>query len=454
MSTEWDDLERGLHDLGTDLGDGPLPGPHAARTRARQRTRRQVAGATIGAVAAAAVGAVVLGGLGPLSISQPDPADTPTPTPSGEIIDPNNALTLTVDDLEASSGADEPVGWQEVDPLERFACAPAPGDADTDADKDADMVVERWFQASPDGHLNQIVEISTADEAEQRFNDLTAELRSCVENGGEEFRIDQIWSIDGIGDQAWTATYSAPPRTEEAATIVIVSVVQVGDSVTTVTQGGLAQDFNLRPGDDLPMLAATRLCEASGSRCEFAAEPHRVYPEAQPDLPGWLTVDDVALATGFDFITEGGAVADAGGSWGFACLENNPIDYGARSVEVRSYVDPTFAVEASVYQSTAVFESAQQARDHFDALVADASACDAGSPAEEIAQVSGGGYVGVGWRSTDEEYGTSFVFGAVVNGPFVSIVTFAEDSVFDLYLEPDQVRDLLDRAGQRLDELE
>jgi hypothetical protein len=444
MSTEWGDLERRLRGLGSDIGGAPLPGPDAARHRARQRTRRQVAGAAVG-IAAAALGVIALGGLGPLSISQPEPADTPTPTPSptGDLVEPGGELALTVEDLEASSGADEPVGWrQATNPPKPFACAPTPGDAD--------RVIERWFETPEGGYLHQVIEISTPDRAQQRFDDLTAEITSCVQAGGEEFVLDQVWTIDEIGDRAWIARYWAPPRTEELATLVTISMAQVGDSLTTVSQGGLAMDANGPPDDNVASIAATRLCEATGGQCEFAGQPQRIFPEAQPDVPGWLTVDDVVAATGFDHITEGSGVADAGGDWGFACLTNNPVANGAGSVEVRTYSDPTWQTDAPVSQSIAVFPSDQQAQDHFEALVGDANACDQGDTVEEIGQVSGDGYVGVAWRSTNEEFGTSFVFGVVVNGPAVSFVSFAEDEFLDLHLGADQAAELLDRAGQRL----
>jgi PknH-like extracellular domain len=444
MSTDPMDIRRRLESLGSALGDTQLPGPDAARGRARQRSRRQAGGAVLGAVAAVAVGAIVIGGLPTLDTAPLDPAD-PAETPTSE----SDPLVLTVDDLEASGG--DLVGWTatEPNPEPSFECAPGIGDAD--------HVVQRSFVTSDGSRLDQIVEISTPDRAQARFDDVTESVAACVEAAVEatpdDYDLDQIWEIHGIGEDGWVARYSAPPRVDDGATLVTVSVALVGDTVTTVTQGGWAMDANAPPSDNLVRLAAERLCAASGRTCDGEPEAQRIHPPAVSDLAGWLTVEDVVQSSGIDSITDGGEIVDAEGTYGFACIEVNAAADGATSVERRSYFDPTLETVSVIDQAIAVFPSAAAAEDHFDRVAAEAGACADGPPTTVTGEVSGPGYRGISWRSTDEEFGTAFVFGAVVSGSAVSVLTFAVGSGDDPDLDADQFGSLLSRAGERLAEL-
>src|SRR5690606_36015145 len=106
MSTEHGDIRRRLEDLGAALGDLQLPGPDAARRRARQRSRRQAGGAVLGAVAAVAVGVISVGGLPAANTAPPAPAESPTGEPTIEPSD--ERLVLSVDDVEAGTGDGEP----------------------------------------------------------------------------------------------------------------------------------------------------------------------------------------------------------------------------------------------------------------------------------------------------------------------------------------------------------
>ncbi|MFW6091651.1 MAG: hypothetical protein ACODAF_07200, partial [Actinomycetota bacterium] len=385
MSNEWDDLGRRLDDLSSDLR-GALPGPQAARRRARQRTRRQVAGAGLGAAAAAAVGAIVLGGLGPLSAAPPEPVDTPrpaptttpapspSPTPSGDAEVAEDELTLTVESLEAAS-VFESAGWTaaEAPPGEPFLCAPSPADAD--------RVLERWFEPSYSGYLHQIVEIGTADAARARFDEVIDEVLSCVEERNAENPEDNwlstVWTVGGIGDRTWLGEYAVPPRGSDGQlTIVEISVVLVGDTVTIITQGGsgllLFQTGSLPYG--VAMAAADRLCSWAGRDCTAEPVLQQVYPAVDADAePGWLTIDDVVTAMpSVDTISVVGDVIDVD-DYGHACMAANPVAAGATAVLSRQYYDPADEAlprDVQLFEFIARFDTEGEARGHLEDLAA------------------------------------------------------------------------------------
>lgn len=456
MSTEWGDLERRLRELGSDLGDAPLPGPHSARQRARQRTRRQVAGATLGAVAAAAVGAVVLGGLGPLSLSQPDPADTPTstptPSPTGGVVEPGNELALTIEDLEASSGADEPVGWRSTDgpPGEPFLCAPEPGGAD--------RVIEQWFQPSDEAYLHQIIEISTAEAARARFDSVAEDLPACVEErdaeNPDDNQLSSVWTVDGIGDGAWLAEYFVPPRGPNGELMVVqVSVVLAGDTVTIITQGGPGM-HGIEAGPlpyEIAMAAADRLCSWAGRDCTGDPTPGRVNPPVRTDVePGWLNIDDIVTAMPFfGTISEVGDIFE-GDAYGHVCMEPaNPVAAGAAGVTSRQYTDPLDeALEIQFSEFIAQFDSDQAARAHYEDMLGAMEACGA----NQLGGVNATDFEGLAWRAADEF--VAFHLVAVISGSNVAVVVVGEPSSAQDALPSDQTVGLIDRVGVRLAELD
>lgn len=458
MSTEWNDLEHRLRNLGSDIGGAPLPGPDAARRRARQRTRRQVAGVTLGAVAAAAIGVAVLGGLGPMSISQPEPADTPTPTPSesptGNDSEPGDDLMLTVEDLEASY--DDPelaaqIGWEPADPPdEPFLCAPAPSEAD--------QVVERWFQPSDEAYLHQIVEITTADAAATRFESVVSDVLNCIEERNAENPDDNwlnvVWTVDGIGEALWTADYAVPPRGPDGELMIVqVSVVLAGDAVTIITQGGPGMHGN-DAGPlpfDIAMAAAERLCTSAGRGCIGDPVPQRVHPPVNSDAePGWLTIDDIVTAMPyFETIGEVGAIHDGDG-YGHICMEAaNPVAAGATAVSNRQYTDPLDpTLETDFFEYIARFESDQAARAHYADVISAVEGCGA----QQIGTTAGPGYEGVGWLAEDEF--APFHLGVAVNGSDVAVIVLGRPWSAHTELPPDQTLELLARVGTRLGELE
>jgi hypothetical protein len=459
MSTEWNDLDRRLRDLGSDIGGAPLPGPDAARRRARQRTRRQVAGAAAG-IAAAAFGVIALGGLGPLSISQPEPAETPTPaptpapspSPTGDVIEPGNDLMLTVEDLEATY--DDPelaalIGWEPADPPnEPLLCAPT---ANADA-------ISLWFRTSDGGYLNQFIEISTADAAQARFDSVVDEVLSCIEERNADNPKDNwlnvVWTVDGIGEALWTADYAVPPRGPNGELMIVqVSVVLTGDAVTVITRAGMGMEaHNVGPLPyEIAMVATERLCTSAGRDCIGDPVPQRVHPAVNSDVePGWLTIDDIVTAMPYlGTISEAGDIFD-GDSYGHICLEPaNAVAAGTTTVPRRQYTDPLDeTLEIGFFEYIAQFESDQAALAHYDDVVSAVDACGA----QQIGTIAGSGYEGVGWVAEDEF--APFHLGAVIDGSHVAVIVLGEPSSAHDELPPDQTLELLDRAGARLGELE
>jgi hypothetical protein len=415
-----------------------------------------VAGATLGAVAAAVVGAAVLGGLGPLSISQPEPADTvtptPTPTATEDVVEPDSGLTLTVEDLEASSGADEPVGWQVADgpPDEPFLCAPERGDAD--------RVIEMWFQSSPDGYLHQIIEISTADAAQARFDSVIDGVLSCVEernaDNPDDNRLSAVWTVDGIGDSAWLGEYMVEPRSAAGELMVVqVNVVLAGDTVTIITRGGPSMEGH-NVGSlpyELATAAADRLCAWAGRDCTGEPIPQPVYPAVQSEAePGWLNVDDVVTAMPyFSTISHVGDILQ-GDAYGHICMDAaDPTAAGATAVPRRQYSDPLDdALEIHFFEFIAQFDSGEAARTNFEDLENAVEACGV----EPLGEVDDADYEGAAWRVDDEI--APFHLGAVISGSNVGVLVIGEPASRQDELPSDQTLALLDAAGNRLSELE
>ena len=449
MSTDNGDIHRRLEALGAALGDSRLPGPDAARRRARQRSRRQAGGAVLGAVAAVAVGAIAIGGLPTLDVAPVPPAETPTGEPTTEP-PAGDSLLLTVDDLEASSGADVPVGWTaaEAPAAPSIACAPSADDA-------ADLLLRRSFTTPDDGLLDQFIETWTAEEAQARFNDIITEVVDCVEERNADNPDDNwmnvIWTVDGIGDDTWQADFAVEPRVGEQLTIVTITVIRTGDAITVLTQAGLGMHgHEVGPLPyEVAGVAATRLCAPAGDQCVTDPAPSRIYPplESGDDEPGWLTVNDIASAAPFF-----GGVSTAGevmGAEGIHTCFDDPLAAGAESFVLRSYTDPNdTSAELALYQYVATFGSNEQA----EAYYAGVPKTNADCAVEVIAEANGTGYEGTAWISSDEF--VTFHLGAVINGSAVSFILTTEPPGATGDITPEQMQALLERVGVRLADLQ
>jgi hypothetical protein len=459
MSADFDsDLRRRLESLGSDVGRAGLPGPAAARRRARQRARNQAVGAVLGA--AVVVGGAVIAVAQPTLLTAPDPAtspgetvtSSPAPTPSTSPSSPDQAPTLPtsvllqVSDIEPEG---EPIGWAESAwPVEPWPCAPVAAASD--------HVLKRTFVNPEGGRIEHIVEATASGQATSRFAEVHDALVSCVESGaasGADFRLDEIWAVTGVGDEAVLVRYWAPLREGppgEGQLIVSVSIARSGNAVTTVTRGGFAQDANVPDTSEDAQAAVTRLCPVTGGACVTDPDQQRTYPEPAADLPGWLTVADVAEATGEDRISAAGEVLTDATGFPFVCFQTDPGATGATSVESRTFYDALDPTTISVDEYVARFPSGSAARAYYDTLTAEGDSCSA-EPSlvvQNTGTVAGdGGLAGTTWRSTVAETDSVFVYGVVVSGSAVAYVSTNLDSPAD-----DELATLLRVAGERLGE--
>ncbi|MGH8840858.1 MAG: hypothetical protein ACRDVO_16605 [Jiangellaceae bacterium] len=456
MSADFDsDLRRRLEGLGSDAGRANLPGPAAARQRARRRARNQAVGAVLGA--AVVVGGAVIAVAQPTLLTAPDPAtspgetvtSSPGPTPSPSPSSPDvptlpTSVLLQLSDIEPEG---EPIGWAEW-PGEAWPCTPVAATSD--------RILQRMFVNPEAGRIEHIVEATASGQAPSRFAEIRDDLISCVESGaasGAEFRLDEIWVVTGVGDEAVLLRYWAPLREGppgESQLIVSVSIARSGDAVTTVTRGGFAQDANVPDTSEDAQAAVTRLCAATGGACVTDPDQQRTYPEPAADLPGWLTVADVVEATGEDRISAAGEVLTDATGFPFVCFQTDPGATGATSVESRTFYDALDPTAISVDEYVARFPSGSAARAYYDTLTAEGDSCSA-EPSlvvQNTGAVAGdGGLAGTTWRSTVAETDSVFVYGVVVNGSAVGYVSTNLDSAAD-----DELATLLRLAGERLGE--
>lgn len=134
--------------------------------------------------------------------------------------------------------------------------------------------------------------------------------------------------------------------------------------------------------------------------------------------------------------------------YGFVGLMRDPFADGAESLERRDYSDPEDIGGAQLAQFRATFPDAASARAHYDALAAEAEqATQPGDVVENTGTVSGDGYDGTSWQLTNTEYGTSWLYGAAVSGNVVTAVYYG---LIGDELTPDQMRQLIDLAAQRI----
>ena len=462
MSAEFDsDLRRRLQGLGSEIGPAGLPGPAAARRRARQRARNQAVGAVLGA--AVLVGGAVIAvarptlltapepaGPGDIATSSPAPSPSTSPTPTDGTPDSTlpRSVLLQVSDIEPEE--EEPIGWVESDrPVEPWPCAPvAPA---------TDRVLQRLFVNPAAGRIEHIVEATDEGQAQSRFNEIRDDLVSCVESGaasGADFRLDEIWAVTGVGDQAVLVRYWAPLHEDppgQGQLIVSVSIARSGDAVTTVTRGGFAQDANVPDTSEDAQAAVARLCPVTGGACVTDPDQRRIYPEPASDLPGWLTVADVAEATGadrIDTVTE--VLAGAPGNFGFICFQSDAAAAGATSVESRTFHDALDPAAVGVEEVIAWFPSDTAARDHYAAVSAEGDACTA-EPSLDVQNTGtvdgGGGMTGTTWHATVAESDSAFLYGVVVNGSAVAYVRLDLPSAAD-----EDLARVLTLAGEHLDD--
>ncbi|NED95028.1 hypothetical protein G1H11_06845 [Phytoactinopolyspora alkaliphila] len=473
MSDNFDDrLRNRLDSLNTDLSGVRLDGPAAARRRAAQRTRNQITG-----VALAGVAVIVAGFIGvtqdslfsapepagtetpttvpsPDETADPDQTDDATPPPDGSTV-PESAFLTTEDITPELEAGDEFPEWVEGDAREvPFDCAPAVPDG----------AAYKYFSNSDDGYFLQFIE-ETGDPV-GRFSQLRADMESCIREFEEEAgdsdephtQFSQVWAVDGLGDEAWMAHYWSrldEPIDFANAHLVAVRLVRTGNHITMVIDGGPGQDDNMNMAEERSELAAQRLCDAFGTECVGEVSKRRLDQEPVGDLAGWLTVEDIASIPGYDTVVEGDEpldpTEDGPSGWPLHNLVVDPVAAGASSLLTRAYVPEEPADGPLLHQSIARFPDDAAARAHYDDLVSAADEFEQeGDEVTNTGSVDGDDYSLTTWRSENDEFNTVFVYGAVVQGSEMSVVSTGFSEFEDRDLTPEQLTELLVRAADHL----
>ncbi|NED99523.1 hypothetical protein [Phytoactinopolyspora halotolerans] len=479
------ELQQRLNSLSADTTGTHMPGPHAARRRAAQRTRNQITTGALAGIAVLAIG--VIGITQDQMFTAPEPAeptDTRTPTvspttpdtpdetddatpPDGDPTPPDGGgggddipddAFMTVEDItpDGEEGDVFPE-WTATDARQTpFDCAPvAPDGTDYSA-----------YENDGDGHFLQFIE--ETEDPVARFSQIRADLERCVrdlEQSDEDqyTQISQTWNVSGIGDEAWMANYfdqMEQPDDFFVANLVSVRMMRTGNYVNVVIQGGPGQDDNANMDTEDSALSGERLCAAFGTECVGEVAAEQTDREPIGDIDGWLRVDDVVAATGLEEIVEGTEpleANDGGGppGWALTYLPLDPESAGATFFQRRFYQqsDPTGAVYLSVDQEIAEFPDAETARAHYEDMVAAAESYnDDGRNLENTSSVDEGNRAISTWREEDQEFGITFVFGIALQGTAITVVNHGIDSASDHDVTADQMMDLLTRAADRLSE--
>lgn len=480
MSDSLDDsLSRRLSSLESDLGGVSLPGPAAARRRAAQRTRNQVTGGVLAGVAAVALGVFAVSP--PDFVASPDPAGTPTdsstptttpttPSPEpttpppttpptsdptsdespdgdgedgGEVVIPAAALMLPEDFRNENS-------WTPASsPNDPILCVPEAPGPDARGSARADFTGRDFDIAT------QFIEVAPPGTAADRLDQLRSEAQECLDEAtDDETQLVTIWNVAGAGDETWVMSYITPTTLQEESVLnIIVGLSRTGDVVSMVAEAQPTNEYYGIGDWESAAGAIGRICTAMlGESCADEPQAERIYPEVPGDVDGWLTVDDLA-EVGLGALTDGGDVlddTDEGGpiDYGFVGFNRDPFADGAESLAQRDYTDPQELGGRIVFQRRATFPDAASARAHYDALAAAAEQpTQPGDVVENTGTVSGDGYDGTSWQLTNTEYGTSWLYGAAVSGNVVTAVYYG---LIDDELTPDQMRQLIDLAAQRI----
>ncbi|NDL58463.1 hypothetical protein [Phytoactinopolyspora mesophila] len=467
-----DQLRNRLNALSGAIDDVHLAGAEAARHRAAQRTRRQVAAVGLSGVVIVALGVLAIGQGQLLTAPEPaHPTQTQSPTavpttpdtPDGTA-DPDRpdrailtAAFLTTEDITPDGEPGDVLPeWSEVSTAQTpFDCAPT-------AEDGAEYVAYENTQDGQVGHFLQFIE--ETGEPVRRFSEIRAGFERCVrdrEASAEDTYtgFSQIWNVGGLGDEAWMATYfdaAEEPADEFMETNVVhVQMVRTGNLISVVVNGGPGLDDNVDMDPDFLVTSADRLCGAFGTECVGDVTPERTDRQPIGDIDGWLTLDGVVQATGLDQLVEGSEPMKANdgagpAGWALTYLPLDPEDDGATFFQRRFYqsADPGYL---GVDQEIAVFPDDDTARAHYEDLIAAAAAYnEGGREVDNTGSVDEGDRAITTWRESDEEYGISFVFGIAVRDNAVTVVNHGIDSAAGHDVTADQMMDLLSRAADRL----
>lgn len=482
-----------LASLADDLPGPALPGAAAARRRAAQRSRNQVTGGVLASVALVAVGVLI--SQQPTFTAAPEPVGpaTDTATPTAVPTTPSQTPSTT----PPTEPTPDPTDVQNPPPSQEDPDPPNPGGGSNGSEGDGtasrvppgalltlDLLStegevewvevpagDSWLPCGPGfpstaaaasfetvdlpNRIDHVVEGTEPGAAAARLEQIRQEITTCAETETDHV-LDQVWSLTGVGDGGYLMVYKGPPLTEETQIFVTASLVRHGDYITATFAGGEGMDYNFPPDADQAIQAVDLLCAALGTECPSEPERERLYPEALGDLPGWLTVEDIVAAIGVEQIAEGDEpldyLAESGAQdWGHVGLPGSPEADGTEFFQYRFYSDPLTPGGIGLDEKIARFPDADAARAHYDELVAAAdTVTEPGTEVTNTGSVSGDGYEGGTWRSETLEYESAFVYGVVLRGDTIAAVTHSIDSGTDHDVTPEQMIELMARAGERL----
>src|SRR5690606_39922981 len=90
--------------------------------------------------------------------------------------------------------------------------------------------------------LDQFIERTAAGQAESRLDDVRRAVTDCAD-GGTDTSLIEVWSVAGVGDEAYLIALAGPPSTAETDTYVTIRLVRSGDYVMSVFDGGASMDY-------------------------------------------------------------------------------------------------------------------------------------------------------------------------------------------------------------------
>jgi hypothetical protein len=382
MSSEWGDLENGLAGLDGEVSGADLPGPDAARTRARQRTRRRTASVALAAVVVLAGGGLAVGQLAGVNSAEVQPAGpsdgSPTPTEPAPTTSPDDGDPTESPDVDN----EPPVAFLDPDELSPMI-DPADGSEvtwvgsddplpdlglDTCATPDFDLGGDRrWY--IPERPVSDFSDIAPNDadggrwdgatqlivepgDPAQAFQVLRDSYQGCASTASNDPDVGQVAGyvdapFTGIGDDAYIVGLLIETEDDEFGRTMLVGVARTGDYVTVVIRQDARQAIGPLSGRDAitPMgvdlaAAVNKLCELpDGGECATDPvfdDPIFEDPEIDPELheladEPLLTDDDVNPVGTYDGFVRSESTGPSDTLYDLLCLSEFSAADGERT---------------------------------------------------------------------------------------------------------------------------
>lgn len=397
-----DDLQRRLRELEPDLFGTRLAGAAAARRRAAQRIRHQVAGTVLAGVAVVAIGTIIAFrpmiplarpiGLAdsstPAPVSnrsqEPEPSGTQSPSAADQAtrVQSGNVATTVPDtaliigeDVWVADGFDRQ--WTAADSDDRPDCFPSLSHLDAER-------VQARITDDPDygiqvSHDILLLEPRAAADA---YADIRAQVERCAATSDRQrdgaFVTPYLLSkgpVTGVGDEAFLIEY-VTSATEFEYSFVDLGVVRRGNVVAIVARWTVGIDKHHDADYHTVAAAAERMCLATFRQSCVANDaayqpigpvPTDEYGPLQLAEDPWLTDDDVNPVGSYAPLTLRGSTTDYA-YYQFACLTSLLISDAPMSPRPRLWLSEgpgSFVETLRLMPDTA---SAQSLMDDFGML--------------------------------------------------------------------------------------